>query len=206
LSRRDRVGRLSVQEIVVPNILLIDDQKDLRELTACVLHDAGFEVWEAATGHEGVARATAKPDLVILDVRLPDLDGFEVCRRLREIGATKHVPILFFTGEHADIEHRIRALDEGGDGYLVRPVDPAELIGTVRLLLRHQPLEGRAAPRSAEADLTAATTLARELAAAMKRVQPFNADERRLIDVGASRVAIAVSNARIERAEGRGAA
>ena len=187
----------------MPKILLIDDQKDLREMTARILQDAGFEVWEASTGHEGVARASAKPDLIILDVKLPDLDGFEVCRRLRDGAVTADVPILFFTGAHADLEDRIRGLDEGGDGYLVRPVDPSELIGTVRLLLRHQPLEGRAALESSEADLVAATALARKLAAAMKLVERFSDDEKRLIDVSASRAAIAVSNARLERAEGR---
>ncbi|MBM4441047.1 MAG: GAF domain-containing protein [Candidatus Rokubacteria bacterium] len=138
-----------------PRILLVDDDAALREATADLLRHAGFVVWEARDGAEGLRRAADHPDLVILDVQLPDIDGFEVCRRLREDREVAPVPILFLTGLHREHPDRVRALRAGADGYLVRPVRAVELIGAVRaLLLRRAPGAAAAAdPATALAEV-----------------------------------------------------
>jgi DNA-binding response OmpR family regulator len=177
-------------------VLVIEDHGDLRAMTASVLRAAGYDVWEASTGREGIARAAALPDLILLDVQLPDVDGFEVCRRLRRDPATASVPILFFTGVHRALEDRIRGLDEGGDGYLMRPVEPEELVGTVRVLLRQHP--SPTAEEGVTSEAAAAAALAQALAAAMTQVRAFSEDERRLLEVFASKAAIAIHNARLD--------
>ncbi|MBM3217416.1 MAG: response regulator [Candidatus Rokubacteria bacterium] len=97
-----------------------------------MLSAADFEVWEAVTGEEGAQRAAALPDLVLCDVQLPDIDGFEVCRRLREDPVTASLPIFFMSGIYRDAKDRVRGLREGADGFLVRPRD-------VRRARQHRP-------------------------------------------------------------------
>ena len=133
-------------------VLVIDDDGALRRATLEILSAAGFEVWEAATGEEGARRAAALPDLVLCDVQLPDIDGFEVCRRLRDAPATAALPILFMSGIYRDTKDRVRGLREGADGFLVRPVPSDELVSTICVLLRRRAREGdcRAAAALAE--------------------------------------------------------
>jgi DNA-binding response OmpR family regulator len=107
----------------------------VRFATAETLRAAGFEVLEAATGADGL-RLAAESDVVVLDVHLPDVDGFEVCRRLKASPATASIPVLHLSGIHCDVEDRVRGLETGADAYLSRPVEAAELVATVRALLR----------------------------------------------------------------------
>jgi signal transduction histidine kinase/DNA-binding response OmpR family regulator len=107
----------------------------VRFATAETLRAAGFDVLEAADGADGL-RLAAQSDVVVLDIRLPDMDGFEVCRRLKASPATASIPILHLSGIHCDVEDRVRGLETGADAYLSRPVEAEELVATVRALLR----------------------------------------------------------------------
>jgi len=122
----------------MPRILLVDDERDLVWALRHGLSDEGYEVLTAYDGAEalGVARRH-RPELVILDIVMPRLDGLQVCRRLRRDPTLAAVPILFLT-ERSTIEDRIKGLDEGGDDYLVKPFDLEELKARVRALLRRR--------------------------------------------------------------------
>ncbi len=122
-------------------ILIIDDEPDsirtLSGLLDAYLPDA--EVHTADTGAEGIALARdGLPDLVLLDVKLPDLSGFEVCGALKGGPDTADTPVLLMSGILVDTEHRVRGLDVGADGYLCKPFEPPEFIAQVRSLLRLQ--------------------------------------------------------------------
>ena len=131
-------------------LLIVDDDRALREALRRALRLAGYEVAMAATGQEGLTRiATGAPDVVVLDLGLPDVDGLEVCRRLRVAG--NRVPVLVLTARDA-VADRIDGLDAGADDYLVKPFDVGELEARLRALLRRSGAEGpaEAAPEFAE--------------------------------------------------------
>lgn len=117
-------------------MLVVEDEQNVRYIAAAALRLAGFAVSELATGQEALAHlasADAACDLVVLDVMLPDVDGFEVCRRLRAAG--NQVPIVFLTARDA-VEDRLRGLTIGGDDYLAKPFSVEELVARVRVILR----------------------------------------------------------------------
>lgn len=119
-------------------LLVVDDEPTLRELLSATLRFAGFEVTSVATGAEAIEAARSRqPDLVLLDVMLPDLDGFEVARRLRAgaRGAGAHLPLLFLTARDTT-EDKINGLTLGGDDYVTKPFDLHELIARIRAVLR----------------------------------------------------------------------
>ena len=117
-------------------ILVVDDEQDLVWAVRHSLSDEGHEVLAAYDGVEALAVANRqRPDLVILDITMPRLDGLQVCRRLRRDATLAAVPILFLTVRSA-IEDRIKGLDEGADDYLVKPFDLRELKARVQALLR----------------------------------------------------------------------
>jgi DNA-binding response OmpR family regulator len=114
-------------------VLVVDDDRELRELIGFVLRQAGYAVAEAADGPSAVARhAAEQPDLVLLDVNLPGFDGFEVCRRIRAASETP-VMMLSVRGEESD---QGRGLDLGADDYLTKPFSPKTLVARVRARLR----------------------------------------------------------------------
>jgi two-component system OmpR family response regulator len=116
------------------NLLVVEDDPTLRELLAASLRFAGFAVSTTASGAEAVRMATRlPPDLVVLDVMLPDLDGFEVLRRLRNGGG--EVPVLFLTARDAG-EDKVTGLTAGGDDYVTKPFRLEELIARIRAILR----------------------------------------------------------------------
>lgn len=114
-------------------ILIIEDEEGIVHLLKLYLKDAGYDVTAAHDGADGLAlHAREHPDLVILDIMLPAIDGFEVCRRIRSWSKT---PILMLTAR-GDLEDRISGLDLGADDYLVKPFSPRELLSRVRAILR----------------------------------------------------------------------
>ncbi len=117
-------------------ILLVDDDETKRYTIAKTLRRANYAVEEAGTGSEALRMAAMRPDLVILDVRLPDMDGFEVCRRLKSDPVTRRIPVLHVSSTFVDIEDKVHGLESGADGYLTNVAEPLELIATVRALLR----------------------------------------------------------------------
>lgn len=119
-----------------PRILLIDDSEQNRYVVRRILRHAGLEVEEAATGMEGLALAQRAPDLIIADVKLPDISGYDVCRRLKSNPETAHVPVLQISATFLNNESKVMALEGGADGYLTHPVDPTVLLATIRALLR----------------------------------------------------------------------
>src|SRR5262245_19671220 len=118
-------------------ILNVDDYEAARYATTRVLVAAGFQVIEASTGTEALQQVHDKqPDLVLLDVNLPDISGHEVCRELRRDPATREMPILQMSASHVSSDSRVRGLENGSDVYITQPVEPTELIATVNALLR----------------------------------------------------------------------
>ncbi|GIJ52108.1 DNA-binding response regulator [Virgisporangium aliadipatigenens] len=115
-------------------LLVVDDEPTVRELLSATLRFAGFAVTSAATGAAAVDSARRDPpDLVLLDVMLPDMDGFDVVRRLRADGA--RVPVLFLTARDAPAD-KVHGLTLGGDDYVTKPFDLEELIARIRAVLR----------------------------------------------------------------------
>ncbi|MEF2966892.1 response regulator transcription factor [Paenibacillus sp. M1] len=117
-------------------ILVIDDDEKITSMLRRGLAFEGYEVHTARNGAEGLSMViAADPDLIILDVMMPQIDGFEVCRRLREGGST--VPVLMLTAKD-EVENRVKGLDIGADDYLVKPFALEELLARVRALLRRK--------------------------------------------------------------------
>ena len=115
-------------------LLLVDDEDNLRSMLEAALRHSGFEVHPAANGRDALdAVPEVKPDLIVLDVMLPDLDGFDVCQRLRQ--ADDRTPVLFLTARDAT-EDRVRGLTMGGDDYLIKPFSLDELVARINAVLR----------------------------------------------------------------------
>src|SRR5580704_17692942 len=119
-----------------PTVLAVDDNDAIRYSLVRYLSEAGYEVIEARTGAEALDLARRDPSLITLDINLPDMDGFEVCRRLKDDPTTREIPILHISASCVDSEHKVRGLDGGADGYLAEPIDQNELLATVKALLR----------------------------------------------------------------------
>ncbi len=115
-------------------LLVVDDEPNIRELLAASLRFAGFDVSEAADGRAALdAARESRPDLVVLDVMLPDMDGFEVLRRLR--GAHRALPVLFLTARDATAD-RVMGLTLGGDDYVTKPFSLDEVVARIGAVLR----------------------------------------------------------------------
>lgn len=113
-----------------PAVLCVDDHADSRQSAALLLRGEGYHVLEAANGSEALVLAR-QADLILLDVRLPDLDGFEVCRRLKADPITALVPVILLSGVFTSSEDKFQGLDGGADVYLTKPAEPRELLGQV---------------------------------------------------------------------------
>ena len=119
-------------------ILIVEDEPDLRDMLEFNLQQAGFEVMSTASGQEAVSLALATPpDVVLLDLMLPDLSGTEVCRRLRSEEATRDVGIIMVTARAEEVD-RVVGFELGADDYVVKPFSVRELVLRVRSLLRRQ--------------------------------------------------------------------
>jgi DNA-binding response OmpR family regulator len=131
---------------MVGDVLIVEDEPDIRRLVVLTLEREGFRCRAAATGTEALREVKAKvPDLVVLDLMLPEVDGLEVCRRLRADRVTSALPIIMLTAK-ADEVDRVVGLEMGADDYLVKPFSPRELAARVRALLRR--VRQRETPRA----------------------------------------------------------
>jgi two-component system OmpR family response regulator len=125
----------------VAKILIVDDDPHIRDVVSFALTQASHEVLAASDGEAGLARALADaPDLVVLDIVMPKLDGIELCRRLR---AKSTVPILFLSSKDDEID-RVIGLEVGADDYITKPFSPRELVARVKAMLRRQALDREA--------------------------------------------------------------
>ena len=122
-------------------ILCADDTEAQRYAMARVLRGAGFHVLEASTAHQALQMMPSRPDLVVLDVNLPDMSGLDVCKQIKSSEATSRTPVLHVSATFVSTEARVAGLEGGADAYLVQPIQPEELIATVRALLRVRKLE-----------------------------------------------------------------
>jgi two-component system OmpR family response regulator len=117
-----------------PTLLLVDDEDNLRSMLEAALRHSGFDVHPVADGRRAIDAVPAvRPDLIVLDVMLPDLDGFDVCKRLRTSG--DRTPVLFLTARDGT-EDKVRGLTLGGDDYLVKPFSLEELVARITAVLR----------------------------------------------------------------------
>jgi DNA-binding response OmpR family regulator len=122
---------------VTPRILVVDDEPDAVELIEFNLKAAGYEVVSAADGQEALKKARVSvPDLIVLDVMLPEVDGLEVCKILRRDPTTSAIPIIMLTAKAAEID-RVLGLELGADDYITKPFSPRELVLRIKNLLRH---------------------------------------------------------------------
>ena len=129
------VRRATMRDMAPPRVLVVDDEPMVREVLTRYLRGDGFEVATAADGEEALARfGETEPDLVLLDLMLPRLDGYEVFRRLRERAPT---PVIMITARGEEID-RIVGLEGGADDYIGKPFSPREVVARVRAVLRRR--------------------------------------------------------------------
>ncbi|MGM7636724.1 response regulator transcription factor [Bacillus sp. Hm123] len=125
---------ISMNELANKNILLIDDEIEILNLLETILQKEGFQhIWKAATGAEGLDLCrNCQPDAVVLDIMLPDMEGYEVCKKIREFSL---VPIIFLSAKSDDID-KLLGLGIGGDDYVTKPFSPKEVAFRVKAQLR----------------------------------------------------------------------
>lgn len=122
-------------------VVVVDDNPATLYSTSRILRSAGFEVVEAATGRQGVELVSQRADLVVLDVNLPDIDGFEVCKQIRANQLTSRIPVIHLSATFVKDVDKVHGLEAGADGYLTHPVEPPVLIATVNAFLRARQAE-----------------------------------------------------------------
>ena len=158
-------------------VLVVDDEPNIRELLHFHLEHAGYRVREAADGDAALRLARTRPDLIILDVMLPGLDGLEVCRRLRAAG--DQVPVLMLTARSDEID-KVLGLETGADDYLTKPFGVRELLARVKALLRRRavPAPGTGTVQYGQVEIDLPAGVVRRGG----QVLPLTAIEYRLLD------------------------
>ena len=150
---------MSTTTFTAPKILVVDDNESSRYVTGRVLRRAGYEVTEAHNGEQALREVLNRPDLVILDVNLPDISGLQICQIIRANAHTQNLPVLQLSATFTASNDKVRGLDAGADGYLTSPIQPDELLAHVRTLLRFKRAQDELHQRVAELE-----TAHRELA------------------------------------------
>ena len=170
---------------VKSKILVVDDEPDALELIAFNLKSAGFDVLTAADGESALRLArTHLPDLLLLDLMLPEVDGLEVCKILRRDPATSSVPIVMVTAKAAELD-RVLGLELGADDYVTKPFSPRELVLRVKNLLRRRTATEEKVERLTVGDLL--IDLPRHLVSVQGKPVDLTATEFRLLSVLAER-------------------
>jgi two-component system, OmpR family, phosphate regulon response regulator PhoB len=145
LPSGERLGEGFVTTSTSPKILIVEDEADLVRTLEYNFRQAGFEVYTATTGREGLRIAAAKtPDLVLLDLMLPDLQGVEVCRLLKADPKTRSTPVIILTARGEEVD-RVVGFEIGADDYVTKPFSVRELVLRVRAVLRRGETSGRPA-------------------------------------------------------------
>src|SRR5882757_6594271 len=172
-------------------ILVVDDEPNIADLVELYLRRDGYRVVKAARGEEVAAAVNAhRPRLVVLDVGLPDIDGLEVCRRLRR---TSQIPVIFLTARDGEVD-RVLGLELGGDDYMTKPFSPAELVARVKAVLRR--VDGGAAAEIVQAG-GVAIDLGRREVRVDDAVVEFTTKEFELLRFLAERPGLALSRQQI---------
>jgi len=170
---------------VKQKILVVDDEPEAVELVEFNLKQAGYAVSTAADGAEALKKARAQtPDLIVLDVMLPEMDGFEICKSLRLDAATANVPIIMLTAKAAEID-RVLGLELGADDYLTKPFSPRELMLRVKKILGRSQSEEKPKEQIRFGDLL--IDLPRHLASWKGREIELTATEFKLLTILAQR-------------------
>ena len=118
-------------------ILIVDDDPDIRDVLKLTLSEENYEILEAGDGEEALKVIhDNQPDLILLDYKIPKIDGREVCRRIKNDLLLRHLPIIMVTGK-GDISDKVDGIDAGADDYVVKPFEPKELLARIRMILRH---------------------------------------------------------------------
>ncbi|HET6569136.1 MAG TPA: response regulator transcription factor, partial [Rhodothermales bacterium] len=117
------------------NILVVDDEEDIVDILSHFLREGGYHIERAYDGEEALAKATPDTDLILLDIMLPGVDGYEVCRRLRSRVETETIPIIFLSAKIEE-EDQVKGLMLGADDYLTKPVSPGVVMAHVKAVLR----------------------------------------------------------------------
>jgi two-component system, NtrC family, sensor kinase len=125
-------------------VLVVDDREANRYTTSHALTRSGFKVVEASTGKEALELSRNLPAVIVLDVKLPDILGYEVCRRIKANSQTRHIPVLQLSAAFLNNESKLFALESGADAYLIQPADPVVLVATVKSLVRLHEAESNA--------------------------------------------------------------
>ena len=125
--------------MIKTKILIVDDEKDIIEFIQYNLEQEGFQVITAYNGKEAIATIKEKPDLIVLDVMMPGLDGYEVCEKIRAKEKYKNIPILFLTAKSSE-QDEVHGLDIGADDYIAKPVSIKKLIARIKSNLRRSDL------------------------------------------------------------------
>lgn len=169
----------------VATVLVIDDEPQIRRLLRVTLEADGYRVIEAATGHEGLLHAAQRrPDLVLLDLGLPDLDGGAVLGRLRE---WSRIPVIILSVRDQE-EEKVAALDAGADDYVTKPFNSGELLARLRAALRHaQPQAGEAVHRIGDVEIDLSRRLVHRRSVEI-RLTPIEYSLLRLLVVHAGKV------------------
>jgi CheY-like chemotaxis protein len=127
------------EDIMAEKILIVDDDLDTLRLVGLMLQKIGYQISAASNGEQGLAKALEeRPDLILLDVMMPDMDGYEVTRRLRKNPATVSIPILMFTAK-TQLDDKVVGFEVGADDYLTKPTHPTELQAHIKALLSRAP-------------------------------------------------------------------
>lgn len=151
-------------------ILIIDDEEDIRDILAYNLKKEGFKIFTASTGKEGISMALQEsPDLVVLDVMMPEMDGIEVCQILRENEKTKNISICFLTARSEDYS-QIAGLDAGADDYVSKPVKPKVLASRIKAILRRK----KRTPLEKQSSKTKDLVIDREKYIVLKKGEPIH--------------------------------
>src|SRR4030042_4207551 len=118
-------------------VLVVDDEPDLLDINSTILRSAGYEVLEASTGNDCLRIATEEhPDLILLDVNLPDISGIDVCRQIKADPELIGTYVILISGMKASSENQVEGLEEGADGYIVAPISKRKLLARAHAVVR----------------------------------------------------------------------